>query len=98
LFRLALESSVVVIVKLSENGVTARVRLCRRRRTCSFIAQGRDLTKKSSFLQKRKLMPRVDVVSLWSSVGSYVAILPIWCTAPLVRHEGPCSKSVLMSS
>jgi hypothetical protein len=35
------------------------------------------------------------VVSLRLSVGLCVVVLPVWCTALLVHHTGPCSESVV---
>jgi hypothetical protein len=38
------------------------------------------------------MLPRVDVVSLTSSVELCVAVLLEWHTTSLVRHTGPCSE------
>jgi hypothetical protein len=86
----------VLIVVLPEKCVIACASMCRRRRTCPFIAQGRDIIGDTSFLREteRELLPQVDMVSMWSFVGSCAAVLPVWCKAPLVHHTGPYSEFV----
>jgi hypothetical protein len=44
--------------------------------------------------RERDLQPHVDMVSLGSSVGVCVSMLPIWHATLLDHHAGPCCESI----